>query len=129
MRLNYLIFFMTILLISNNLFSEEKNKENNTGIIAGRLLSKTIQKPLIAFTVRILGTKMGTYTNSNGNFLVKIIPPGIYSVQFSGIGYETYVQPNVSVNPGLPENLEIELVEKMIILDGLEVRSSYFIKN
>ena len=129
MRLNFLIIFITILLISNNLFSEEKKEKNITGIITGRLLSKTTQKPLTGFTVRILGTKMGTYTNSNGKFLIKNIPPGIYEVQFSGIGYETYVRANVSVNPGLPENLEIELVEKMIILNGLEVRSSYFIKN
>ena len=129
-----IIYLVFIALFSINIFSQTKSETSeSTGVIAGFVNSTMNQKPIPGITVSIndtlkLGKKIGTYTNASGKYTLKNIPPGIYSVKFSGIGYKTYVQTDVVVNPAKPVDLDIELVENVVELEGVEVRSSYFVK-
>ena len=47
-------------------------------------------KPVVAATVRLKGTKKATLTNNEGSFVIENIPPGNYSVEITSIGYQTY---------------------------------------
>lgn len=100
----------------------------DTGIISGKIISAMTQKALIGVTVKVENTKLGAISNSDGYFTIKNVPVGIYSVKFSSVGYNTYVQSNVVVSAVKPAQIEVELSEKMIELDEVEVRASYFIK-
>lgn len=119
------LFFIAInITTNNNLYSQDKP----TGSLAGRVLSKMNEKPLVGVTVRLLGTNFGAITRSDGTFRIDNIPPGVYAVQFTYVGYETYVNANTTVPSGKTVTLEIYLTESVIRLEGAEVRSSYFIK-
>ncbi len=101
---------------------------DRTGRITGRITSSMTQSPLSGVTVRVIGTDKGAISKKDGSFDVKDVPLGLQKVQFNLIGYETYVQTDVSVGSGKPAFIEVKLVEKVIQLEGAEVRASYFIK-
>lgn len=135
LKLNYeskmkrlLIIILLSLLYLNGLYSQEE-QSTTKGIISGTVISKTTQQPLQSITVRVLNTNFGAFTDSKGKFQINNIPNGTYSVQFTGVGYEKYVQTDVMVNSAMPRKLEIQLIDKIIELQGAEVRASYFIKN
>lgn len=104
------------------------SQDKPTGSLAGRVLSKMNEKPLVGVTVRVLGTNLGTFTRANGTFRIDNIPPGVYAIQFTYVGYETYVNANTNIPSGKTVTLDIYLTESVIRLEGAEVRSSYFIK-
>ncbi|ROL61253.1 TonB-dependent receptor [Bacteroidetes/Chlorobi group bacterium ChocPot_Mid] len=124
-----LLIVLLSLLYFNYLLSQEEQSSTNKGTISGSVISKTTQQPLQSITVRVLNTNFGAFTDSKGKFQINNIPNGTYSVQFTGIGFEKYVQTDVMVNSAMPRKLEIQLVDKVIELQGAEVRASYFIKN
>ncbi|MDQ1265221.1 MAG: hypothetical protein QG635_371 [Bacteroidota bacterium] len=118
--------FIAILLLNIAICNELFSQENSKGIITGRVISNMSKQPLPGITVSVLGTKLGAISRTDGNFDVKNLPVGIYSVQFKGVGYITYVRTDVVVNNVKPAQLEIELVEKIVELGEVEVRGSYF---
>ena len=118
-----LLFFLIIFLSTVTLHSLEK-----VGEITGTVVNKTTQNPIPGVTVRVLKTSKGAVSDNSGKFKIMGIEPGIYAVQFTAIGYEKYVQSNVSVTTGRPVDLQIEMTETVIELEGAEVRASYFTK-
>lgn len=121
MRLVFALFFL-LLTISKS------NANEQVGTISGRIVSKMTKQPLPGVTVRVLNTQLGAISQSNGNFRIENVPIGNQQIQFTSIGYETYVQSDVTVGSGRAVFLEIELTEKIIELQGAEVRASYFVK-
>jgi len=104
------------------------DKAGPSGAISGRIVSKMNGQPLSSVTIRILGTQRGAISQSDGSFRIDNLPVGIYPVQFSAVGFETYVQSNTVVSSNRTTTLEIQLTETVIRLEGAEVRSSYFVK-
>ena len=103
-------------------------KSQNFGTVTGRIISQATKKSLSGVTVRVLNTTLGAISKSDGSFEIKNVPVGIQQIQFTLIGYETYVYSDLSVISGKPVFIEIELVEKVIQLEGAEVKSSFFQK-
>jgi len=103
-------------------------KSQNFGTVTGRIISQATKKSLSGVTVRVLNTTLGAISKSDGSFEIKNVPVGIQQIQFTLIGYETYVYSDLSVISGKPVFIEIELVEKVIQLEGAEVKSSFFEK-
>lgn len=122
----YFIILIFILFFPLFLYSQSDTK---TGIVSGRIRSQLNQQPLAGVTVRVEGTNIGAYTNAEGKFTLKNVPVGIRAIKFTSVGYEPYVQSDVVVNSGKPNFLEIELVEQVIVLEGAEVKGSFFPKN
>ncbi|MFA5405619.1 MAG: TonB-dependent receptor [Ignavibacteria bacterium] len=98
-----LIFLLIDILIVLNIFSQEK------GEINGRVIDIANQQPILGAVVEILELKLKTGTDDNGYFILSDIPVGIYSVQFSSIGYKPLIKDFVSVNSGSSLNLLAEL--------------------
>lgn len=124
----FALVFSIFLLTNLSTFAQESDSGVKTGSITGVVKSRTTQKPLPGLTVRVLDSKFGDIADKNGEFEIKNVPVGTYAVQFSYIGYQTYVQSDVIVNTARPVFLEIELAEKIIELEEAEVRSQYFVK-
>lgn len=68
------------------------------GEIRGRVLDPS-GKPVFLATVstEVNGSLHGTTTDDDGRFVLKPLPPGIYSVRFGFVGYVTREVPGVSV--------------------------------
>ncbi len=91
-----------------------------------KVIDALTEKPIPGATVKIDGTNLGAITRTDGSFSIRNLEPGVYSIRFSVVGYETFVQSNVYVTNVKPAYLEIKLVQKTIQIEGLEVRGKYF---
>ena len=84
------------------------------GIVTGIVKDQASGEPLPAVNILIKGTVLGTTSNINGEFIIKKLPPGSYTLRFSMMGYKLLEEPNVTVLPETTTNLEISLVESII---------------
>ena len=86
-----------MLFITSQIFSQEET----TGSIVGKLTDKEMAgEPLPFANVIIKGTSTGTTSDMDGFFELSSLEPGIYTLSFSFIGYETLEVPGIQVVAG-----------------------------
>lgn len=68
------------------------------GKIVGKVTDKVTHEPLMAANVLIEGTSLGTSSDLAGNFVISLLPEGVYRVRASYVGYKTVVDSLVPVN-------------------------------
>lgn len=90
-----------------------------TGKIAGRVLDAPTGAPLPAVNVVVEGTSRGAATDENGTFVILNMPPGVYTLRASMIGYEAVRLQNVRVSVNRTEEVTIRL--SPTVLEGKEV--------
>ncbi len=82
---------LILVLISANLSAQ-------LGSIVGKVTDKDVNnEPLPFANVLIKGTAKGTTTDFDGLYQMDNVDPGVYTVVFSFVGYETVEVPNVTV--------------------------------
>ncbi|WP_010231775.1 TonB-dependent receptor [Gillisia marina] len=87
-----------LLLITLLISSFSQAQETKNGSIAGKLMDKEIKGETLPFAnVIIKGTNLGTTTDIDGLYVIENLKPGIYTVVFSFVGYETLEAPNITV--------------------------------
>jgi outer membrane cobalamin receptor len=59
------------------------------GKITGTVKDKSTGEPLVGANVLVNGTFLGSAADSEGNFIISKLSPGIYNLRVSMIGYET----------------------------------------
>ena len=108
MRTNKLIFYaLTILLI---FFLIPFNAyPGTTGKIAGTVIDAETGQGLVGVNVIIEGTTLGAATDLTGNFIILMVPPGIYSVRAMMMGYNSFRYENVKVSIDLTTRLEFKM--------------------
>ena len=57
--------------------------------IKGTVVSKNTREPLEFVNVLVVGLNIGASTDAEGNFTINEVPPGIYQLRASPIGYTT----------------------------------------
>ncbi|MGQ9561119.1 MAG: TonB-dependent receptor [Candidatus Oleimicrobiaceae bacterium] len=72
-----------------------------TGKIVGRVVEAETGQPLAAANVTVVGTTLGAATDAQGYFFVHNVPPGVYRLRASMIGYKSVEVANVRVNADL----------------------------
>ncbi|MCI0706147.1 MAG: carboxypeptidase-like regulatory domain-containing protein, partial [Ignavibacteriae bacterium] len=55
--------------------------------IKGKIIDSETQEPLVAASVAIVGTTMGAATNTDGDYVIRNVPPGVYRLRASFVGY------------------------------------------
>ena len=69
-----------------------------TGKLTGLISDKVSDEALIGCNVIVADTDLGTASNGSGEYFILNIPPGIYTIKFSMIGYESLILKNVNVS-------------------------------
>jgi outer membrane receptor protein involved in Fe transport len=87
------------------------------GKLVGRIIDKATKEPLIGVTVLLEGMAMGAATDLEGDFVVLNIPPGVYSVKASAVGFRSVTQTNVEISINHTTTINFELEETVIQLD------------
>lgn len=95
--------------------------------IEGTVIDKSTRQPLEFVNVLVVGLGIGASTDSNGNFTITQVPPGIYRLQASFLGYKTALTPEYRVNHVTPY-VQIELEEENTSLNEVVVTASPFQK-
>lgn len=103
--------------------------DTSKGSITGKVIDKVTKEPLPGVNVIIVGTSFGAATDINGFFEIKGLDVGTYQVRVSAIGFNTIVRSDVVVNNVRPTDLMFELIEAVIELEGVTVKSEYFDMN
>ncbi|MGB5895012.1 MAG: TonB-dependent receptor [Ignavibacteriaceae bacterium] len=90
-----------------------------TGKIAGKVTDAETGEPLIGANVLITNTTMGAACDVDGDYFILNIPPGIYSVEVSMVGYTKVIQTEVRVSVDKTTTLNFEL--SITPIEGEEV--------
>lgn len=91
--------------------------------IKGSVIDKTTRQPLAFVNVLLIGQDRGSVTDSLGAFHIDRVPPGIYRLQASTIGYRTVSTPEYVVSTG-NVNVLIELEESTAELQEVSVMAT-----
>jgi outer membrane receptor protein involved in Fe transport len=81
----------------------------SSGKLMGIITDENTGEPLIGANVVIEGTFLGAATNVEGRYVILNIPPGIYNVKVSMVGYDPVVAQNVRINIDQTTNLNFKL--------------------
>ena len=119
MKKVFLLFIFLSLLITSfeqNVFAQ------STGKISGRILDKDNREGVPFATVFVEGTSLGSLSDDNGNFVILNVPPGVYAVTASLIGYQKTSVKNVRVNVDFTSKLTIEISSGTIDMPAVIVQ-------
>jgi len=94
-----------------------------TGKIAGVIIDFDTGTPLAGVNIIIEETAIGSSTNIDGEFTIFNVPPGIYSVKISMIGYADYRIQNVRVIIDRTTNLDAQLKVSTIVGEEVVVEA------
>lgn len=89
--------------------------------IGGKIIDKKTKRPLIDANVQVLSTLLGASSDLQGNFLIKNIRPGNYSIRASMMGYRTITIEKCVVQKNETTNFLFELEETAIEFDPIIV--------
>lgn len=120
MRIRRISFFILLCCLCWNVFAAEYQ-------IKGVVIDKSTRQPLEFVNVLVVGLGIRASTDANGNFLITQVPPGIYRLQASFLGYKTELTPEYRVNHVTPY-VQIELEEENASLNEVIVTASPFQK-
>ncbi len=112
-KLIYIILFVAFL---NTLLFAQGN-----GTITGKVVDKTTGESLIGVNVIILGSNYGDATDLNGQYTIRNIPPGSYTVAYSMIGFEKKNITELIVNSNDVTKIDITLEEEAFETDEVVI--------
>jgi outer membrane receptor protein involved in Fe transport len=118
--LRNLLFTISVFLVANLVaFSQ-------SGSLRGKIVDKDTREP-VSFANLVLelgGTVIGGATSDfNGNYDIKPIPPGTYSLVATYVGYRTSMITGVVINPDQIRFLDVEMESTAIQVDEIVITS------
>ncbi len=97
------------------------------GDIVGKVLDSKTLEAIPSVNVLVQQKQgVGGATDVNGNFRIRGLEVGTYSLQISAIGYTMQVVTNVVISTGRATSLTVKLDETAIEMQGVTVQASYF---
>ena len=104
--------FLLLLLTTSFLWAQ------NTAELSGKITDKATQKPLIGADIYLKELKKGTNADAQGNYHLKGIPEGNYTILCSYLGYQTFSR---KIYLKGQEHLDISLKEQAEEISGVTV--------
>lgn len=96
--------------------------QETTGNIAGKLTDKEYNnEPLSFANVILVGENKGTTTDMDGLYNIGNLEPGIYTIEFSYVGYETITIPEVKVEAGKVTEISTAMGATAATLDEVTI--------
>ena len=84
------------------------------GIVAGQIVDENTGDPLIGVNVYLKGTIYGTATDFEGNYRIKRVPAGLYTLTVTYIGYETKEITGVEIKPNEVSTFNIAMSREVL---------------
>ena len=118
---NYILVLTALLL---NIMTLKANAQSEDRVcIEGHVFDKTTKEAIAYASVALEGTKIGTTTDEEGNFIFRRIAPGRYTIVVSCIGYKKEHH-TVEVRKESVAHAHLELVPEATRLDEIVVSAN-----
>jgi hypothetical protein len=95
------------------------------GIIRGRIVNPVNNQAVPFANVLVMETELGAISNEDGFYEIVNVPPGLYNVRASFVGFKTSTAYEVQVNLAKAVQLDFELVEDASELSEVVVSSEF----
>jgi hypothetical protein len=95
------------------------------GIIKGKITNLVNNQPISYANVLILSTDLGAITDENGNYEIRNVPPGLYNVRASFVGFKAFTAFEVQVSLARAVELNFNLTEDAAELSEVVVSSEF----
>ncbi|MBN3521587.1 TonB-dependent receptor [Algoriphagus lutimaris] len=117
------LFYLTLLLA---FFSFPGFSQELSQTIRGKVVDQISQVTMPGATIMILNTDplVGEITDEYGEFRMKNVPIGQYTLRVSFVGYKDLILPNIQVNSGKEVVLQISLEEDITQIQEFVVNAS-----
>ncbi|MCP4633028.1 MAG: TonB-dependent receptor [candidate division Zixibacteria bacterium] len=92
-----------------------------TGQINGTIADKSTGEPLPGVSVIIKGTNIGAPTDFDGFYRIQNVPPGVYELVATYVGYATMTVTDVQVGIDKVTTIDYELSTEAVQMDGVTV--------
>ncbi|MFB6258265.1 MAG: carboxypeptidase regulatory-like domain-containing protein [Flavobacteriales bacterium] len=114
---------LLLIICSVGLLGAEGLDAQHTQVVRGKVLSASLQKPLIGAEVVILNSKplKGASTDTAGSFRIEGVPVGRHDIKVDYLGYEPRLLRNVQVTSGKEVVLTVRLKESLLEKETVEV--------
>ncbi|RJP74007.1 MAG: TonB-dependent receptor [Ignavibacteriales bacterium] len=119
------VFSSLLFLLIFNVISNAQE----TGTITGTVTDQQTGELLIGVNVVVAGTTKGAATDVDGNYIIKNLPAGKYSLKVSFISYSSLTINDVVVNSGKPSRIDIQLKPESKILDEVVISAEMLKSN
>ena len=125
----WIVLLLAGLYLCAGSLSAAPQQRNVSYPVSGKVIDKKSRQPVAYANVFVNGLPgKGASTDSLGMFRIEQVPPGIYRLQASCIGYLTVLTPEYIVSASTPF-VEIEMEEDANLLDAVVVKPSPFRKS
>ena len=114
------IFLLAGLILLASLIPTSSFAQSESAILYGQVRQAANQAVIPGANINLLGTSIGTISDSEGRFRLQNIPPGNYELRIGFIGFEPQFIA-LELKPGESSDLLILLEENVLALDGLLV--------
>ncbi|MDF1543831.1 MAG: TonB-dependent receptor [bacterium] len=93
------------------------------GKIAGQIVNAATGETLIGATITVKGTELGAMTDLDGNYLIKSVPAGTYTLVISSIAYTPVEITSVIVTAGETNRINTSLKEQAHQVQGVKIEA------
>jgi outer membrane receptor protein involved in Fe transport len=83
------------------------------GKLTGKI-SDTKSQGVLGANVMLIGTAIGAAADPDGEYIILNVPPGVYDVRVSAVGYQTKVVKEVRLNSGQTTTLNVTISEMIL---------------
>ena len=96
----------------------------DSGTVSGLISDKEFNNEPLAFAnVLIKGSSKGTTSDFDGNYFLENMTPGVYTIQFSYVGYKT-VEIETNVEAGKTNIIDVILQANSASLDEVVIKTT-----
>ncbi len=118
------LFILLICSFGNTLFSA--GQKAMTGTVRGIVQDYESKAPLLGVNVNVTHTGYGAASDRAGTFLIRNIPVGTYTLEFTYMGYKPVKRTDIVIKSGATQFLEVEMHPVVLQTQGVKVRAAYF---
>jgi len=109
-----LVAFAALLLLPALLLAQD-------GKLRGKVTDRETGDALIGANVQIEGTNMGAATDVNGDYVILSVPPALYTVKVTYIGYSPTTVSNIRVNANITTTYDFKLASSAVQIQAVEI--------
>lgn len=120
------LFILMLICLSFAVNTGVRGQDVPQGTIKGQVIDSETKAPLPGVSVLIAAPPMGANADVDGNFTIKNVQVGNYTLKFSCIGYDPLSRTDIIVKPKRITFVQAELNVSPLQMDDVVVTNGYF---